>query len=110
MTSPLTLYLFTTMAADWGISRRLWLIGSDCTERSITPEIGNICSHTSVRMVLLQMAVQLLLKRGLNIGGRRTMREWSALKVNDGRSVEKEKQIRRRESKGVKMEEEIMQN
>ena len=48
LTSPLTLYLFTTMDGDWGISRRLWLIGSDCRESSITPEIGNICSYTSV--------------------------------------------------------------
>lgn len=38
------------MDGDWGSSRRLWLIGSDCRESSITPEIGNICSYTSVCM------------------------------------------------------------
>lgn len=46
-TSPLTFYLFATSAGGWCISRRLWLIGSDCAGSSITSEIGNTCGSTS---------------------------------------------------------------
>ena len=72
MASPLTLYLFTTIAADWGISMRIWLIGSGCAESSIKSEIGNIC-YTSVCtcvcvcvcvcVVMVVMVVKLLLER-----------------------------------------------
>lgn len=58
------------MAGDWGISRRLRLIRSDCGESSITPEIGNICSFTSacvcvcVCAVMVAMMAELSPERG----------------------------------------------
>lgn len=78
------LYLFATVSGDWGISSRLWLIGSDCGERSITPEIRNTCSYTSVCTCVVAMAVQFSLEKvflGVECGG---------CEASDGRNTEKD--------------------
>lgn len=74
------LYLFATLSGDWCVSRRLWLIGSDCGERSITPEIGNTCSYTSVRTCVVAMVAQFSLER-VFLGVRR---RWNVVGVRRG--------------------------
>ncbi len=82
LASPLTLYLFTTVAGDWGISRRLRLIGSDCEKRGALrlkletyvalPHCVCVCVCVCVKTAA--MVVQLSLERGLSLGERRRRR------------------------------------
>lgn len=82
------LYLFATVSGDWGISRRLWLIGSDCGERSITPEIRNTCSYTSVCTCVVAMAAQFSLERVFFRGEQEV--ECGGCEASDGRNAEKD--------------------
>lgn len=95
------LYLFATVSGDWGISRRLWLIGSDCGERSIMPEIRNICSYTSVCTCVVAMAVQFSLEkvflgvsRRWNAAGVRRVMEETRKRIENVRKSGEDTKIR----------------